>query len=221
MLEVGPGRGALTDYLVRRHERVIAIEFDAELAAGLAGRHPNLTVIHRDVLQADLSAWGPVTLAGNLPYYITSPILERIFRHRAAISEAVILIQREVADRLAAGPDSRDYGYLSVLTQVYSEPKYVMTVKPGAFQPPPKVDSAVVHLRVRQDVAGAEPFLGFVSMCFRQKRKTLRNNLASQYAIDGLPEAGLRAEQLSVPQLLDLYGRLRQPSAQESAPTKL
>ena len=209
MIEVGPGRGALTDYLVKRHERVIAIEFDPALAAGLQGRHPNLTVIHQDVLEADLAAHGPVTIAGNLPYYITSPILERIFRFRAAISEAVILIQREVADRLVAGPGSRDYGYLSVLTQIHSEPKYVMTVKPGAFQPPPKVDSAVVHLRVRQDVAGAEPFLGFVSMCFRQKRKTLRNNLSSQYAIDGQPEAGLRAEQLSVAQLQDLFGRLR------------
>ena len=209
MIEVGPGRGALTDYLVRRHERVVAIEFDEELARSLEGRHPNLTVVHQDVLQADLAAWGPAVLAGNLPYYITSPILERIFRFRSVLQEAVILIQREVADRVVAGPGSRDYGYLSVLTQVHTEPRYVMTVKPGAFNPPPKVDSAVIHLRIKQDAAGLDPFLGFVSMCFRHKRKTLRNNLSSQYAIDGQPEAGLRAEQLSIAELLGLFERLR------------
>jgi len=150
-------------------------------------------------------------LAGNLPYYITSPILERIFRARAALREAVLLVQKEVAERITASPNSRDYGYLTVSAQTYSSPEFLFQVKPGMFRPPPKVDSAVIRLTLRPDAPDAEAFLQFASRCFAQKRKTLRNNLAPFYGhdlIDALPEAGLRAEQLSVAAMRELYARV-------------
>jgi 16S rRNA (adenine1518-N6/adenine1519-N6)-dimethyltransferase len=128
------------------------------------------------------------------------------------VSHAVFLIQKEVADRLSASPGSRDYGYLSVQTQLLSEPKTLFRVPPNAFTPPPKVDSAVVRLTPRNEplVPDAAAFLRFAAACFRMKRKTLRNNLSGGWpTIRSQPEAGLRAEQLSVPGLIDLYSRLR------------
>jgi 16S rRNA (adenine1518-N6/adenine1519-N6)-dimethyltransferase len=125
----------------------------------------------------------------------------------------VFLIQKEVAQRLAAGPGSRDYGYLSVQTQLFSLPEIAFSVPPGAFKPPPKVDSAVVVLRPHDRAAGfgindTGAFLRFLSACFRQKRKTLRNNLRSEFPIDDQPEAGLRAEQLTLAELADLWRRM-------------
>jgi 16S rRNA (adenine1518-N6/adenine1519-N6)-dimethyltransferase len=214
IIEVGPGKGVLTQRLLSTGAEVIAIELDPAMVAILRERfpdHPCLTIVEADVLSVDLAQWGSAVLAGNLPYYITSPILERIFRARAALTEAVLLIQKEVAERLTAPPNCRDYGYLSVATQTYSSPEYLFQVKPGMFRPPPKVDSAVVRLTLRPDAADAEAFLTFASHCFAQKRKTLRNNLAPFYGhevVDALPEAGLRAEQLSVTALRELYQRL-------------
>jgi 16S rRNA (adenine1518-N6/adenine1519-N6)-dimethyltransferase len=164
------------------------------------------------VLQTDLSQWGDVSIAGNLPYYITSPIIEKVLALGPLLKNAVFLIQKEVAERVTANPGSRDYGYLSVLCQVAAEVKYLFTVPPEAFRPPPKVFSAVVRLvpRATPLVADVPAFLGFASLCFAQKRKTLRNNLVSSYpAVESQPEAKLRAEQLSVEQMADLWSRLR------------
>ena len=119
VIEIGPGRGTLTACLLERAARVIAIEIDPLMVEAL-GLRPRLEVVQADVLRTDLSQWGPAILAGNLPYYITSPILEKIFAARRAISQAVILVQKEVAVRITAAPDSRDYGYLSVLAQTYA-----------------------------------------------------------------------------------------------------
>jgi 16S rRNA (adenine1518-N6/adenine1519-N6)-dimethyltransferase len=170
-----------------------------------------LEVIHADVLKTDLTQWGPAVVAGNLPYYITSPILEQIFAARAVISHAVILIQKEVAVRLTAPHGSRDYGYLSVLCQIYSEPKILFNISPGSFSPPPRVDSAVVGLQLKQALPDQQDFLTFASRIFRMKRKTLRNNLLQYYpkaVLEAMPEAGLRAEQLTIPQMRDLFDRL-------------
>ncbi len=214
IIEVGPGKGVLTQRLLATGAEVIAIELDPAMVAILRERfpeHPCLTIVEADVLSVDLAQWGPAVLAGNLPYYITSPILDRIFKARAALREAVLLIQKEVAERLTASPNCRDYGYLSVATQTYSSPEYLFQVKPGMFRPPPKVDSAVVRLTLRPEAEDAEAFLQFASRCFAQKRKTLRNNLAPFYGhevVDLLPEASLRAEQLSVSALRELYARL-------------
>ncbi len=208
VIEIGPGKGALTEHLLARADRVVAIELDRGLASEL--RFPALEVVQADVLETDLAQWGPAVVAGNLPYYITSPILDRISAMGPLLRRAVVLVQREVAERLTAAPGSRNYGYLSVKTQLFSNPSVLFRLPPGAFSPPPKVDSAAVLLEPRTPPA-ADPaaFLEFASRAFRQKRKTLRNNLASRHpAIASQPEAGLRAEQLSLEDLIALHARL-------------
>lgn len=218
-IEIGPGRGALTAPLLARAQHLVAIEVDPPLAAALRERYsaePRLTVVQGDILGVDLAQWPAPVIAGNLPYYITSPILEKVLPLPPPFEQAVFLIQKEVALRLVAGPGSRDYGYLSVFTQLYSRPELLFTVPPGAFQPPPKVDSAVVRLHRDADAAARwgvspGPFLKFVSACFAQKRKMLRNNLAGVYGrevIDSYPEASLRAEQLAPPELAALFLKL-------------
>jgi 16S rRNA (adenine1518-N6/adenine1519-N6)-dimethyltransferase len=221
-IEIGPGKGALTEALLARAERVIAIEVDPVLVHYLRQkfRDPvdagSLTLVEGDVLKTDLTAWGPCVLAGNLPYYVTSPILERVFAARGMWRRAVFLVQSEVAARLAAEPGSRDFGYLSVLAQTQARVEALLEVPRAAFRPPPKVDSAVVRLEPRDartdfGIADLPAFLKFAGMCFRQKRKTLRNNLAPGYGkdrVDRLPEAGLRAEQLSIADMARLQAKL-------------
>ncbi len=215
VIEIGPGRGSLTEALLARAARVVAIELDAELAGELRRRFEGapLEVVGGDVLDIDLGQWGPAALAGNLPYYITSPILTKIFAlSPALLRRAVVLLQKEVADRLSAGPGGRDYGYLTVQARVFTEATTLFRVPPGAFSPPPKVDSAAVLLEPRTPaVPDAAAFLEFVSRCFRQKRKTLRNNLAQYYGeqVGSWPEGKLRAEQLSMEELIGLYERVR------------
>lgn len=219
VIEIGPGRGALTRRLLARAERVVAVEVDPWLVEHLrrefAGE-PRLEVVQADVLTTDLGQWGPAVLAGNLPYYITSPILEKTAEARAAVRRAVYLVQKEVAGRIAAGPGTRDYGYLTVALRLFFDAGLLFEVKPRAFHPPPKVDSAVVRLEpvARAGMLGVDDtaqFLRFVSRCFHQKRKTLRNNLAGDYPrdrLDAMPEASTRAEQLSIEQLAAVYHRL-------------
>jgi 16S rRNA (adenine1518-N6/adenine1519-N6)-dimethyltransferase len=216
VIEIGPGRGALTQYLLPLASRVTAIEVDQVLVYYLQQKfrgEANFSVIHGDVLKADLAQWGPVSVVGNLPYYITSPIVDRVLRLGSLLKNAAFLVQREVAERMAAVPGTRDYGYLSVSCQVLAEVRYLMTVPPSAFRPPPKVDSAVVQLTPHPQplVRDTDKFLGFASVCFRQKRKTLRNNLSAAYdkaLVEAQPEASLRAEQLGVYRLADLFHRL-------------
>jgi 16S rRNA (adenine1518-N6/adenine1519-N6)-dimethyltransferase len=218
VVEIGPGKGALTEKLLKRAARVVAIEVDYELVDHLRHRfaaEPRLEIVHADVLQTDLAQWGRAPVAGNLPYCIASPIIGRTVR--LAVPRAVFLIQKEVAERLAAPPGDSEYGYLTVQTALFADVRLLFEVKPGAFAPPPKVDSAVVLLEPRARDLGLtdrEAFLRFVGHCFRQKRKMLRNNLAPIYGnalIDAWPEATLRAEKLSLQQFADLYRRLGQP----------
>ncbi len=221
VIEIGPGRGALTRHLLPKVAELHAIELDPTLVAFLGEKfsgEPKLTVHHMDVLAANLAQWGPAVIAGNLPYYIASPIIERFLElDPAAFPSAVFLIQWEVAERLLAKPGSRDYGYLTVKTQLACDVQLVCRVPPGAFSPPPKVDSAAVRLVRKQD-ALAHPLglVTFVGRCFAHKRKTLRNNLKAFYpaqALEALPEAGVRAEQIPVAQFVDLYGRLSSNNA--------
>jgi 16S rRNA (adenine1518-N6/adenine1519-N6)-dimethyltransferase len=219
VIEIGPGRGALTEKLVARASRVIAVELDAFLVEHLRARFagvPNLELVHADVLETDLGQWGPAVIAGNLPYYITSPIIEKILALKGLALGAVLLMQKEVAERLAAAPGSRDYGYLTVHTALFGSTRLLFGVKPGAFLPPPKVDSAVVridpHDRTAElGIVDSSAFVRFIGHCFRQKRKTLRNNLVDLYgrdAVDALPEARLRAEQISLETFAGIYLRL-------------
>ena len=213
VVEIGPGKGALTERLLRRAERVIAIEVDPVLVEYLGHKFagcPNLTVLHADVLTVDLAQWGPAAIGGNLPYYITSPILDRFLQAAPVARRGVFLVQKEVAQRIAASPGGRDYGYLSVAMQMAASTELLFTVPPAAFHPPPKVDSAVVRLtpgdRAAQlGIADLPAFLRFAGMCFHHKRKTLRNNLLAAYpGIASLPQAGLRAEQLSLGQFAEI-----------------
>jgi 16S rRNA (adenine1518-N6/adenine1519-N6)-dimethyltransferase len=216
LIEIGPGRGALTGKLLARASRVVAIEVDPYLVEFLKQKfasEPRLEIVRADVLETDLAQWGPAAIAGNLPYYITSPILEKTVRLR--FPRTVFLMQKEVAQRLAASPGTRDYGFLTVATSVFAAARLLFDVKPGAFHPPPKVDSAVVLLepKPRNPVIDDEDaFVRFVGECFRYKRKTIRNNLAEFYgkeAIEKWPEAGLRAEQISLERFVEMYTRLR------------
>ena len=219
VIEIGPGRGSLTRQLLGRADRVVAVEVDPVLAAGLRrafANEPRLEVLQADVLGTPLDRWGPAVIAGNLPYYITSPILAKVIAARQAVRRAVFLVQKEVAARITAVPGTRDYGYLTAELQLFFTAEELFTIKPGAFRPPPKVDSAVVRLEPagRANTLGlTDPpaFLEFVSRCFRQKRKTIRNNLAAFYGralLDGEPEANARAEQLTLGQFAALYRRL-------------
>jgi 16S rRNA (adenine1518-N6/adenine1519-N6)-dimethyltransferase len=214
VIEIGPGRGALTAKLLERAARVVAIELDAFLVAHLRRKfadEPRLEVVHADVLATDLGQWGPAPVAGNLPYYITSPILEQTARGNAP--RAVFLVQKEVAERLVAQPGGRDYGFLTVQTAFFATARMLFAVKPAAFHPPPKVDSAVVLMEPHHRDWGIdrERLLRFVGRCFEHKRKTIRNNLAGFYGkdlVDAWPEAGLRAEQLSIEEFAAMYARV-------------
>ena len=215
VVEIGPGRGALTTHLLARADRVIAIEIDPYLAQGLVNTNSNLQVIEANALEIDLAQWGPATITGNLPYYAATAILERVMALGPAVRRGVFLAQKEVAQRITASPGSRNYGYLSVSMQVSADIELLFEVPPAAFHPPPKVDSAVLrfvpHDRAAElDIADRDAFLRFVALCFRQKRKTLRNNLAAQYgaALDGWPEVNLRAEQVGIPMFAAMYRRL-------------
>jgi 16S rRNA (adenine1518-N6/adenine1519-N6)-dimethyltransferase len=215
VLEIGPGRGVLTSLLAKRVRRLIAVELDRVLAAQLRlrfGMYSNVEVIEGDILSVDIdSLFGPkpglrrpgiefkpepVKVVGNLPYYITSDILLRLLDFSKYFETIVILVQREVADRIAATPGSRDYGLLSATAQLHARVEKLFTLPPGAFVPPPKVHSAALRLTMapRQKELGldgdgsGQSFIDFLKLSFGQKRKTLWNNLKSNY-----PEARLRA----------------------------
>jgi 16S rRNA (adenine1518-N6/adenine1519-N6)-dimethyltransferase len=221
-VEIGPGRGALTEHLLKHSDRVIGIELDSELAEHLRERlqpatalsqrpgDNRLEVIEADALDVNWSGWGRGVLAGNLPYYAATAIVSRYVRTPGVLRHAVFLIQKEVAERITAQPSTRDYGYFSVECQLLARAEYLFTVPPGAFQPPPKVDSAVIRLtpQTLPEALKIGDFLKFASVCFRKKRKTLRNNLAESYSrewIDSFPGMGRRAEELTVLEFLDLY----------------
>jgi 16S rRNA (adenine1518-N6/adenine1519-N6)-dimethyltransferase len=230
-IEVGAGHGEMTQHLLGTGLPVYAIELDEPLAnrlKKLAKKFPSLTVVHGDVLRTDLTALAAgrrIQLYGNLPYYITSPILQHFFAIADAIDEIHVVIQDEVALRLTATPESRDYGYLSVLTQLYTRPEYVFQIPREAFSPPPQVASALVTLRLpgeRSKLALTSndeyAFLNFVKLCFSQKRKTLVNNLRSIAKAEDVRHAlvaqqlrcDARAEQLSIPQFAALQASLEE-----------
>jgi len=227
-VEIGPGKGALTELLLERAGHVVGIELDPELARHLKGRwfrDPRFEIVEANALHVDWSAWGAGVLVGNLPYYVASAIISRYLRTPGQLTHGVFLIQKEVAERITAKPGTREYGYFSVECQFLAAVEYLHTVAPGAFRPPPKVDSGVVRLTPRTEEAGADhgftrEFLAFASVCFRQKRKTLRNNLNGLYArevLTEMPELGSRAEELSVGQFVALCRKLA-PARLESQP---
>lgn len=229
-VEIGPGRGAMTELLAARARRVVAIEIDPELVEKLReklGGDHRIEILPANILATDLAAIcsqhqvAQCFVFGNLPYYITSPILHHLFSFVSSVRGMALLVQREVAQRLTAQPGSRDYGYLSVFTQFHSRPRMMLGIPPGAFSPPPKVQSALVDFRMVPAFPGRthfppNEFLEFVKRCFAQKRKTLLNNLEAEHSRPCVEEAlsglGLlrsaRAEQLSLHELAKLFERL-------------
>lgn len=239
VIEIGPGRGALTSLLAERAKRLIAIELDRVLAAQLRmqfSQTPNVEVIEGDVLAIDFDTiLGPrpglrrpgltveperAQVVGNLPYYITSDILLHLFSYRRHFSSLVMMVQKEVADRLAAKPGSSEYGLLSATAQLYARVEKLFTLPPGAFAPPPKVHSTVVRLtiepRLEQLLVPEDRFIAFLKLSFGQKRKTLWNNLKEEHEAGALKaalaETGIkptvRAEALSLERSAALFRAL-------------
>ncbi|MBN5052341.1 MAG: 16S rRNA (adenine(1518)-N(6)/adenine(1519)-N(6))-dimethyltransferase RsmA [Stenotrophomonas lactitubi] len=218
LVEIGPGQGAITLPLLRVHPKMTVIEFDRDLIAPLtAAAEPlgELTIVNRDVLRVDfteLADGQPIRLVGNLPYNISSPILFHALEHAAVISDMHFMLQKEVVDRMAAGPGSKVFGRLSVMLQAYCEVTSLFVVPPGAFRPPPKVDSAVVRLIPRDpatiNIKDHKRFADVVKAAFGQRRKTLRNALNNVVSAEQFVAAGVRpdarAEQLDVAEFIAL-----------------
>jgi 16S rRNA (adenine1518-N6/adenine1519-N6)-dimethyltransferase len=219
VVEIGPGRGALTRELAEAAQRVIAIEIDRDLIADLRTSLPsNVEIVEGDALVAPYPREA-FRLVGNLPYNVATPLFKRFIEHRTYIRDVTVMIQKEVAERLAASPGTGAYGPLSVLIQYYATVKYGFTVPPGAFSPRPKVDSAVVRLDWTP-AHDARPFTDFVHQAFSSRRKKLANNLLSAFGSLGreevarrLKDAGIddnaRPEELSVEQFMRVYNQFR------------
>lgn len=229
VIEIGPGHGAITTILAERAKRLVCIELDRSLAPELRFKfrnHPNVEIVEADVLETDLTAIVPAgekaLVIGNLPYYITSDILLHLFAHEAALELAVVMMQREVADRVAAEPGTRDFGLLGATAQMHAQANSLFTLPPAAFDPPPDVNSTVLRLAFapRFDelgIADRKGFDRFLKLCFQQKRKTLSNNLrAAGYTPDQIAnacaaagvESSTRAEALPLDRFAELFRAL-------------
>jgi 16S rRNA (adenine1518-N6/adenine1519-N6)-dimethyltransferase len=243
VLEIGPGRGAITEILAQTAQRLIAVEIDRVLSAQLRMKfsmQPNVEIIEGDVLKIELdTVFGPkpgtlrpglnfspepARVIGNLPYYITSDILLRLLEYHRYFSIIVIMVQKEVADRLAANAGSRDYGLLSATAQLYGRVEKLFTLPPGAFAPAPKVHSSVVRITIKPKLESLRvpeaEFIAFLKLGFGQKRKTLWNNLKTEYD-EGVLRAALaksgvkpaiRAEALPLERTAALFRALRDGS---------
>ena len=187
-LEIGPGAGALTMPLAADAQRVVAVELDRALVERLRARAPaNVEVVHGDALGVDLGALVPkgARLVGNLPYYVSSPLLRRFLALRAHVQDLHVMLQEEVARRVAAPPGSKEYGILSVLYALWADVEIPLRFGPGAFDPPPKVSSALLRARFRPapraEVADPAGFERLLMAAFARRRRTLENNLRDSY----------------------------------------
>jgi 16S rRNA (adenine1518-N6/adenine1519-N6)-dimethyltransferase len=207
-LEIGPGLGALTEYLAQTAGNVVAVEIDQRLLPVLGAtlkEYPNVHIVHGDVLKLDLEElWQQhfrpdqqVIVAANLPYYITTPIIMKLLESRVRLNNIVVMVQKEVADRLAARPGGKQYGSLSIAVQYYCEPEMVCIVPRAAFIPQPGVDSAVIRLRVREEPPvrpnDEQHFFAVIQASFAQRRKTILNNLLHSSLCAGIDRPALEA----------------------------
>ena len=227
IVEIGPGRGALTGALIEAAGRLHAIELDRDLASRLRTQYPDassLQLYQADALRFDFCALQQgaalIRIIGNLPYNISTPLLFHLFTQRACISDCCFMLQKEVVQRLAAAPDTEHYGRLSVMAQLYCDIEPLFDVGPGAFTPPPKVESSVVRLRphATAPVAVDETlFAAVVKAAFSQRRKTLRNTLKALVSAQAMQEIGIdpqrRAETLSLEEFARL-SQIAQPVSQ-------
>ena len=219
VVEIGPGAGSLTSELASVARRVIAIEIDRDLIPALRASMPaNVEVIEGDALEVAWPPQGRFHIVGNLPYNVATPLLKRFIEQRQHIDAVTVMVQKEVAERLSARPSTAAYGPLSVLIQYYATVKYGFTVAPGAFKPPPKIDSAVIRLEWKPDVPDAQPFTDFVHQAFASRRKKLANNLLSMFHFlerdevlrrlrNARVKVDARPEALSVDEFLRVYNQ--------------
>lgn len=233
VIEIGPGAGVLTAELAKRAKRVVSIELDERLRQVLAktlADFDNVKLIFADVMKTDLSAvikenfsdCGRVTVCANLPYYITSPVIMSLLESRLPVESITVMVQKEAAQRLCAEVGSRDAGAVTAAVKYYAESEILFEVPKTSFMPPPKVDSAVIQLKILEkppvETKDEEFFFKFVKSCFAQRRKTLVNTVSSTLGIDkealrgALADIGLeptvRGEALTLPQLAKLADRL-------------
>jgi 16S rRNA (adenine1518-N6/adenine1519-N6)-dimethyltransferase len=245
IIEIGPGHGALTGLLVAAGARVIAVELDRDLIAPLAARFaaaPNFRLIEGDALEVDfcrlVAPAAAARVVANLPYYVSTPILRRLIAARACLTEMTLMLQREVVERVTAGPGGKEYGFLAALVQFYCEAEKLFDVPPGAFRPAPKVWSSVVRLRVRAapaaEVGDEAFFVELLSALFAQRRKTILNNLRAARGRLGvgddariaqaLDASGLdarrRAETLSLAEVARLNWALKGQGAAMQSPVQ-
>ena len=223
VLEIGSGRGALTKFLHKQAQHLIAVEIDGrvvdELKTSFGSEH--ITIIHQDFLDCTLEQWSKkfdskLRIVGNIPYHLTSPILFKIFDERTAVQDLTIMVQKEVAQRIAAKPKTKDYGILSVMSQFYGVPKMLFSVSPNCFYPKPKVTSAVVQFTLFEKLpydVDEEMFKTIVKTTFGKRRKTLRNSLkylpyeeaTVKNILNGIDfPTEQRPEQLSIEQFIQL-----------------
>lgn len=235
IIEIGPGQGALTELLVESGARVVAVELDRELAPKLASEFAgfaNFRLIEADALEVDfcelIAPAATARVVANLPYNISTPILQRLIQHRHCLREMTLMLQREVVERIIAPPGGKECGYLSVFVQFYCEAEKLFDIPPNAFRPVPKVVSSVVRLKVRPqpaaEVGDQELFLELTKTLFAQRRKTIFNNLRSGAARLGLADASQitrllseaeldpqrRAETLSIDELARLTNHIQE-----------
>lgn len=234
VLEIGPGIGTMTQYLAERAREVVAVEIDKNLIPILADTlsgYSNVTLINEDILKVDVrsivkekNGGRPVKVVANLPYYITTPIIMGLFEGQVPLQSVTVMVQKEVADRMQAGPGTKDYGALSLAVQYHAKPELVANVPPNCFVPRPAVGSAVVNLRKYEkppvEVQDEERLFAIIRAAFNQRRKTLANALgnaaglgiAKERVMEVLEEMGLsatiRGEALTLAQFAKLVGRL-------------
>ena len=223
IFEIGPGHGALTSKLDQATADLTVVEIDRDLAANISNLYPQINLVISDILKYDFSAWQPTQPArvvGNLPYNISTPLLFRLFTTLEKISDMHFMLQLEVVNRLAAAPASADYGRLSIMSQYHCEIEKLFEVPATAFIPAPKVTSAIVRLRPKQNPIKATDeklFSEIVSAAFGQRRKTIRNSLKPFMSSEELEKAGIdpgiRPEKVSLNQFIDAANLISKTSS--------
>ena len=215
-IEIGPGLGALTEFIIENSKSLDAYEIDRDLYTILKEEFSNASIYNSDFLDVDLDIYKePVNVVSNLPYYVTTPILFKIFNSKMDIKKITVMVQKEVADRFIAKPKTKDYGALSIIVSYLFDVKYEFTVNPGSFYPSPKVSSAVVSFtpKVKRDFEYETKLFEIIENSFRMRRKTLYNNLKGMYEEDKIKrifetlsiKENARAEELSLDDYQNIY----------------
>ncbi len=216
VIEIGPGKGILTEFILAKTDNLKVIEIDRKLADELRKKFENLEIIEGDFLKIDLDKIlnKKFKLISNLPYKISSPTLLKIFKYRESFQEGVLVIQKELAERIVSKENSKKYSPLSILLQIFFEIKIAFHLSPGSFNPPPQVDSSAIIIKKRKmplfKIKEPEKFKEFLDRIFNQRRKKLKNNLldCERDALKNEKIIEMRAEQLSIARLYELYRRV-------------